>query len=92
VVWRGTDPRSTNSHVPKAVPQVCHIPYYLLNVFRHFYLYSDDSVNGLLSVVEGRTVGDYASLEQLIMLLSKAGHITPSLLNQLWDIFAMKVI
>ena len=48
-------------------------------------------MDGLLSVVEGRTVGDYASLEQLIMLLSQAGHITLSLLTQLWDVFAMKV-
>lgn len=54
-------------------------------------LYSGDSKEGLLSLVEQPSVGDYTSLQQLILLLSKAGHIVPSLLTQLWDVFTMKV-
>lgn len=54
-------------------------------------LYSEDSKEGLLSLVEQPSVGDYTSLQQLILLLSKAGHIVPSLLTQLWDVFTMKV-
>lgn len=53
--------------------------------------YSGDGKEGLLSLVEQPSVSDYTSLQQLILLLSKAGHIMPSLLNQLWDVFAMKV-
>ena len=41
--------------------------------------------------MEKPSVGDYTSLQQLILLLSKAGHIVPSLLNKLWDVFTMKV-
>ena len=53
--------------------------------------YSGDGKEGLLSLVEQPSVGDYTSLQQLILLLSKAGHIVLSLLNQLWDVFTMKV-
>ena len=53
--------------------------------------YSGDGKEGLLSLVEQPSVSDYTSLQQLMLLLSKAGHIIPSLLNQLWDVFAMKV-
>ena len=41
--------------------------------------------------MEQPSVGDYTSLQRLILLLTKAGHIVPSLLNELWDVFTMKV-
>lgn len=62
----------------------------LVMMYKKLFL-SEDSKEGLLSLVEQPSVGDYTSLQQLILLLSKAGHIVPSLLTQLWDVFTMKV-
>lgn len=45
----------------------------------------------LISLLDGASLGELTSLEEMIALLMKGGHLTSALVRVLWDIFAGQV-
>jgi len=48
-------------------------------------------VRSLIQLTQGASCGDLASLEAMMMLLVKGGHIPPAMVRMLWDTFTLKV-
>lgn len=42
----------------------------------------------LISLLDGASLGELTSLEEMIVLLMKGGHLTPAVVHVLWEIFA----
>ena len=48
-------------------------------------------VRSLIQLTQGASCGDLASLEAMMVLLVKGGHIPPAVVRMLWDTFTLKV-
>lgn len=73
----------------------------VMNIYIRQYLCSSQEIStqahysvivgNLLSLIDGATLGELASLEEMIVLLMKRGHLPKQVLGILWDVFAGRV-